>query len=86
MSKLESFKRNKCISALIKLGFYKKKTRRGKHDKYVPPKKYFSEKIKNQPPFIMIPRSRKLHCQVEIVKELKNLGGQKLVDKFEEYL
>ncbi|MCG2697597.1 hypothetical protein L6307_00655 [Candidatus Parcubacteria bacterium] len=86
MGKLEVFKRNRCILALIKLGFTRKKTRRGMHDKYVPPQKYLEIKIENQPPFIMIPRSRNLHCQPEIVKELRNLGGDELVKKFEEYL
>ena len=86
MGKLETFKRNRCIKALIKLGFYRKKTRRGSHDKYVPPEEYLNQKRDRQPPFIMIPRSRVLHCQDEIVKELKNLGGEKLVKKFEEYL
>ena len=86
MSKLEGFKRNRCISALIKLGFTQKKTRRGSHDKYVPPKEYLKNKRDDQPPFIMVPRSRDLHCQDEIVKELRSLGGDELVRQFEEYL
>ncbi len=86
MGKLETFNRKKCISALLKLEFTRKKTRRGRHDKYASPAKYLEQRIKNQPPFIMVPRSRVLHCQNEIVKELRNLGGQDLVKKFEENL
>ncbi|MFH1565375.1 MAG: hypothetical protein ABIC82_06070 [bacterium] len=86
MSKLETFKRNRCISALLKLGFSKKNARRGKHDKYAPPAKYAEKREMNQPPFIMIPRGRTLHCQDEIVKELHNLGGEEFVKKFEENL
>lgn len=86
MTKLDSFKRNQCISALIKLGFIEKSARRGSHDKFVPPAKYLENRKNNQPPFIMVPRSRVLHCQDEIVKELRSLGGDDLVLKFEEYL
>ena len=86
MGKLETFKRNRCILAFIKLGFSKKNTRRGKYDKYVPPAKYLKKRKNNQPPFIMIPRSRVLHCQDEIVKELRSLGGEELVKQFEENL
>jgi len=86
MGKLETFKRNRCIAALLKLGFTRKHTRRGGHDKYVPPAHYLESRINNQPPFVMVPRSRVLHCQEEIVKELHNLGGVDLVKKFEEYL
>lgn len=86
MTKLDSFNRNRCISALLKLGFYQKFSRRGIHDKFVPPSKYLEFRQNNQPPFIMIPRGRKLHCQNEIVKELRNLGGDDLVKQFEEYL
>jgi len=34
----------------------------------------------------MIPRHNELHVQAEIVKELKAMGGDKLVEKFKKYL
>ena len=83
--KLDSFRRTRCISALKKLGFVIKKSRRGKHDKYMSPDVYLEQKRDRQPPFIMVPRG-KLHCQDEIVKELRNLGGDELVREFESYL
>ena len=86
MGHLEVFNRKQCIKALLKIGFFRKRTRRGSHDKYVPPEIYLKNRIHNQPPFIMVPRSRNLHCQREIVKELWNLGGDDLVSTFEEYL
>ena len=86
MTKLDSFNRNRCISALIKIGFTEKISRRGSHDKFVPPVQYLANRRNNQPPFIMVPRSRVLHCQDEIVKELRSLGGEYLVKKFEGYL
>jgi len=86
MGKLETFNRKRCMRALLKLGFFKKNTRRGSHDKYVPSDKYLGNRTNNQPPFIMIPRSRVLHCQNEIVKELRNLGGDDLVKQFEDTL
>ena len=39
-----------------------------------------------QSPFIMIPRHKELHCQEEIVKEIKRIGGEELVDNFEKNL
>ncbi|MCK4554805.1 hypothetical protein KAU19_07695 [Candidatus Parcubacteria bacterium] len=80
------FNRNKCIKALNKLGFICKNKRRGNHDKFVPPKHLLENAQPGQPPFIMVPRSRKLHCQLEILKELWALGGDDLVKKFLEYI
>lgn len=86
MGKGGTFNRHACIKALKKIGFWRKKTRRGSHDKYVAPEQYLQDNNSRQPPFIMIPRSRVLHCQYEILKELKNLGGEELVKKFKDLL
>lgn len=79
----KDFNRNQCIKSLEKLGFVKRNKRKfGNHDKYVPPDKYIKNRVPHQPPFIMVPRSRKIHCQLEILKELWALGGDELVKGF----
>jgi len=82
----KDFKRKECIKALLKLGFEKSNKRRGNHDKFKAPTHLLKDRQANQPPFIMLPRSRKIHCQLEILKELWALGGEKLIDEFWEYI
>jgi len=69
------FNRAQCIKALLRLGFYLSNKRSGKHDKFKAP-------ISANPPFIMIPRHKDLHCQNAILNELLKIGGQKMVDDF----
>ncbi len=76
------FNRKQCIRALKKLGFEEKSSRRGSHDKFVIPECFSKNKQSNQPSFIMIPRSRNIHCQRAIIRELHNLGGDELVKDF----
>ena len=79
----KDFNRKQCIKSFKKLGFVKRNVRkRGNHDKYIPPEKYLKNKRDDQPPFITVPRSRKIHCQLEILKELWALGGEDLVKEF----
>ncbi len=71
-----------CIRVLLQLGFWDCSTRRGDHFKYCPP-----EHIKNliepgRPQFITVPKSRKIHCQDEILGELLKMGGKDLKQKF----
>jgi predicted RNA binding protein YcfA (HicA-like mRNA interferase family) len=75
-----NFNGRQCARALIKLGFIFNTKRRGKHDKYKAPFPAAN------PPFIMIPRHKNIHCQEEIIKEIKKIGGDELVEKFREYL
>ncbi len=77
-----NFNRKECIKSLKKLGFVKKNVRRGKHDKFFAPENLLKNKQENQPPFIMVPRARQLHCQLEILKEIWAFGGDELVNKF----
>lgn len=74
----KDFNRNQCIKALKKIGFQSKNNRRGNHDKFVCP----LSNNPDQPSFIVVPRSRQIHCQFAILKELKNIGGDELVNKF----
>lgn len=78
-----NFTTKQCIRALLCLGFFLcNKGRRGNHDKYCAP-----EHLKRPGfAFIMVPRHASLHCQEEIVKELRSLGGDELVQKFKENL
>lgn len=78
----DDFNRKQCIKALIKLNFIQDNRRRGKHDKFKAPEYLIKQKQKNQPPFIMVPRSKQLHCQLEILKEIWAFGGDDLVKKF----
>lgn len=74
-----NFNRRQCIRALIKLGFTLSNKRFGIHDKLVAP-------FPANPPFIMIPRHKELHCQQAILKELRKMGGDELIKKFLENL
>lgn len=77
-----NFSRSQCIRALTRIGFYHcNKRRRAKHEKYCPPA-WLSERLSGaQPRFIMIPR-HEVHCQSEIITELKVMGGEDLVAQF----
>ena len=76
------FNRRQCIRALKRLGFEEKNSRRGNHDNFIVPARFLKNKQSNQPPFIMIPRNRNLHCQRAIIRELYNFGGDELVENF----
>lgn len=71
-----NFNSRQCARALEKLGFILATKRNGKHDKYRAPQPNAN------PPFIMIPRHKDIHCQDEIIKEIKKIGGEELVEKF----
>lgn len=75
-----NFNKRQCVRALKKLGFYLDNDRRGIHDKYTFPKGYMIPE--GFRPFIMIPRHNELKLQYKIVKELKSVGGDQLVQKF----
>jgi len=80
------FNRRQCIKGLKKIGFVKKNSRRGKHDKFIPPEDLLINKREGQPSFIMVPRGKNLHCQLEILKELWAFGGDNLVSDFLKYI
>lgn len=81
-----NFNRKQCIRALIKLGFELDHHRGGIHDKYTFPKE-FSEKLETgHRPFIMIPRHNELRLQHKIVKKIRNIGGDELVERFKQSL
>jgi len=56
--------------------------RHGKHSKFAAPPQY----QKGNFIFIMLPRHNKLRCQDEIIKELRKMGGEELVEKFRKSL
>ena len=74
------FNYKQCVRALNKLGFSLATKRNGNHDKFNSP---FQN---SNPPFIMVPRHRQLHCQRAILKELKQMGGEELAQKFLKHL
>lgn len=74
------FNTRKCVKALSKLGFTKGTKRRGPHDKYYPPATL--KRNEGSCPFIMIPRHSELRLQDKILKELRNMGGEDLVNRF----
>jgi len=81
-----NFDTKQCIRALKRLGFYLSNKRNGRHDKFEPPKE-IAEKLSGlQPRFIMVPRHRELHCQSEIVSELRKMDGDERVEKFKKNL
>ncbi len=81
-----NFNRKQCTGAIKKLGFVLKNKRSGKHDKYVPPQEIAKKLTADQPHFIMIPRHGELRCQLEIISELRVMGGETLVEAFKQYL
>ncbi|HBR80680.1 TPA: hypothetical protein DEA21_03510 [Candidatus Uhrbacteria bacterium] len=81
-----NFDHRQCLCALKYLGFSLGNKRSGQHDKFYPPSE-IAEKITGlQPRFIMIPRHKKLHCQSEIISEIKAMGGDDLVKSFKDNL
>ena len=79
-----NFNKRQCIRALKKLDFFLRNDRAGIHDKYAFPDHY---KIPaGYRPFIMIPRHNELKVQQKIIKELKAVGGDELVEKFMRFL
>ena len=81
-----NFNKRQCLQALKKLGFFEGSKRRGIHDKYYPPKRISENLTSEKAPFIMIPRHNELHIQTEIIKEIKAMGGDDLVEQFKKYL
>lgn len=75
-----NFNKRQCVRALKKLGFCLDNDRRGTHDKYAFPSGYTIPA--GFRPFIMIPRHNELKLQHKIIKELKSVGGDELVEKF----
>jgi hypothetical protein len=70
----------------MRLGFFLSNKRNGRHDKFEPPKVIADTLVGRQPRFIMIPRHRELHCQSEIISELRAMGGDELVASFKKNL
>jgi hypothetical protein len=81
-----NFNRKQCVRALKKIGFYENSKRRSGHEKYYPPKHLAEALTIAQAHFIMIPRHNELHIQMEIIKELRAMGGDDLVEKFRKYI
>ncbi len=53
----------------MKIGFRDGNNRRGNHDKFLISEYLESVRNPSQPPFIVVPRSRQLHCQFAILGE-----------------
>ena len=70
------FTYRQCVRALLKIGFREASVRSGSHDKFRSPFEH------SNPPFIMVPRHRVLHCQKAILKELKAMGGDDFLARF----
>ncbi len=81
-----NFNTRQCLQALNKLGFSMANRRHGRHDKFIPPAEIAGQLTGLQSRFIMVPRHGDLHCQAEIIRELKAMGGEKLVQEFRKYL
>lgn len=79
-----NFNRRQCIYALSKLGFFLDNDRAGIHDKYAVPAHYTVPE--GYRPFIMVPRHKELKVQHIIIKELRVIGGEELVQKFLNFL
>ncbi len=75
-----NFNKRQCVRALQKLGFCLNNDRHGTHDKYVFPGNYTIPA--GFRPFIMIPRHNELKLQHKIIKEIRLVGGDGLVEKF----
>ncbi|OGH64929.1 MAG: hypothetical protein A2821_00430 [Candidatus Magasanikbacteria bacterium RIFCSPHIGHO2_01_FULL_41_23] len=71
-----NFNRLQCIRALTRIGFILNKNSSGSHDKFLSPI------LNSNPPFITVPRHNVIHCQKAILKELKKMGGEELLENF----
>lgn len=79
---IPNFSQRQCIRSLQKIGFLEKSKRRGKHFKFVPPERIKQHIQPGQPPFLMVPRHRELRVQHQIIRELRAMGGDTLVEEF----
>jgi len=80
------FTRKDCIRALRRLDFWCNRGRRGRHDKFIPPQYILESLASSAPRFIMVPRHSQIHCQREIIQELRAMGGEELVRAFTDLL
>lgn len=81
-----NFNKRQCIRALKKIGFYESTKRGSLHEKWYPPQDITDRLSPQQPHFITIPRHNELRVQRELLKELKAMGGDELVEQFKKYL
>ena len=81
-----NFNTRQCIRSLRRLGFVLSNKRHGRHDKYLAPLEIANRLQTDQPRFIMVPRHTELHCQPEIIRELRTMGGDELVEAFKHNL
>ncbi|MFH1145450.1 MAG: hypothetical protein V1707_00595 [bacterium] len=81
-----NFNRRQCLRALRRLGFTITHARHGRHDKYYPSLEISRGLSGQQSKFIMIPRHNELRCQSEILQELRQMGGDRLVANFTQSL
>lgn len=80
-----NFSRKQCVRALLRIGFHLcNKGRNAGHEKYCPPEVLRAQlrETRSRHVFVMVPRHKDLHCQDEIVNELRNMGGNDLVTSF----
>lgn len=77
-----NFNRKQCVHSLEKIGFCLGNKRRGRHDKYNAPQKYLNNLPLIACPFVMVPRHNELKLQEKIIKEIRLIGGQELVENF----
>ena len=80
-----NFNQKQCIRAFERLGFINR-SKRSKHLKFYPPDWIAKKVTSGSPQFIMIPYHKTLRIQRRLVTELKRMGGDELVKKFQEEL
>jgi len=78
------FTQRQCIRALLRIGFTDASKRRGKHFKFKPPEdctNRFDSIDSSIRPFITVPK-HDFYCQDAIVREIGNLCGEEVKQRF----
>jgi hypothetical protein len=77
-----NFNKKRAVRSLIRCGFYLKKRKGRKHEKWFPSIEIANRLLPDQCKFIMMPRHNELHLQEDLIDELRQMGGEELVAKF----
>lgn len=76
------FTQRQCINALLEIGFTKAKSKRSWHYKYRPPSDCKGSTPHNGVrPFITVPK-HDFYCQDAIVREIRQLCGEEMKNRF----
>ena len=80
-----NFNQRQCIRSLKRIGFVNR-SKRSKHFKFFPPTQIEKRIPAGKPQFIVVPNHNELKVQRPLINELREMGGDELVQMFLENL